>query len=424
VFFKRVRSKTKFWQMLGRGTRLCRDLFGPGLDKEYFQVFDYCENFEFFNQHLQVTEGAAAASVSERRFVARLDLLQLLQVSDEEPDVRAGLGEELRHEVGSMNTVNFVVRPHRRLVEKFREPEAWTSVDVEDVTALAHSVASLPTELPAEPEEAKRFDVLLLHLQLAFLRSEPGYTRLKDQVKSIAGLLEEYPSIPAVAKQLAFIADVQSDEWWEGVTLSMLESLRTRLRLLVQYIEKRKRKIVYTDFADEAGEHVEIEFEGLAPASNFERFRKKARVFLREHKGESAVAKVHQNWPITTDDIAELERILIDSGIGTAADCDQARTTAGSFGLFIRSLIGLDRAAAKNAFNDFLDDKTYSASQIEFVNLVIDDLSQHGVIDARRFYESPFTDVSPQGPEGLFSSTEIDRLVLVLDEVRSNAAVA
>ena len=122
------------------------------------------------------------------------------------------------------------------------------------------------------------------------------------------------------------------------------------------------------------------------------------------HQGELAVENIRRNWPITPDDMTELQRILVSSGVGTAEDCDAARTAAGSFGLFIRSLVGLDREAAKEAFGEFLDASTYSASQIEFVNLIIDDLTEHGVIEARRFYESPFTDVRSLGPEGLFSA--------------------
>jgi len=172
------------------------------------------------------------------------------------------------------------------------------------------------------------------------------------------------------------------------------------------------------------GKHAHYPFGGFTPHSEFEQFRKKAWAFLKDHKGEAAVEKVHHNWPITEADMAELKRILVESGVGTDEDCEQARAQAGSFGLFIRSLVGLDRAAAKDAFGQFLDHQAYNASQIEFVNLIIDDLSQNGIISVRRFYESPFTDISPQGPEELFTSAQIDELTQVLDQVHQNAAVA
>jgi len=256
------------------------------------------------------------------------------------------------------------------------------------------------------------------------VKPDPVYTKLRDQVKTVASLLEDYPTNPGVAKELSLLADLQTDEWWEGVTLSMLEDVRKRLRLLVQFIEKAKKKVVYTDFTDEFGAEVVIKPGQVSPHSNFEQFRKKALAFLKEHQGEAAVRKVHQNWPITPDDMAELQRILIESGVGTAEDFDKARQKAGSFGLFIRSLVGLDRTAAKEAFGQFLAKQAYTADQINFVDLIISDLSQNGVITAARFYEPPFTDITPQGPQQLFSPGQIDELTQVLDGVRRNADVA
>lgn len=424
VFFKIVRSKTKFWQMLGRGTRLRPDLFGPGEDKAFFYVFDYCLNLEFFNQNPIATDGAVAPSLSTRLFTSRLDLIATLDATKDHPEERRSITELLRTEVAAMNLDNFVVRPHRRLVERFREVAAWEEVDVGELSGLAHTVAGLPTELAPEPEEAKRFDLLMLSLELALLRTEPGFPRLQQQVRQIAGLLEEYPTIPAVAKELALIADVQTDEWWTDVTLPMLETVRRHLRLLVPFIEKHKRKIIYTDFEDEIGAEMDVEFAGLAKADDFERFRKKARTFLVEHRGDAAIDKIHRNRPITAEDIAELQRVLVDSGVGTTDDFDRAQSEAGSFGLFVRRLVGLDRASAKEFFAGFLDDKRYTANQIEFVNLVIDELTENGVIEPRRFYESPFTDLSPHGPDALFETGDVDRLLEVVAEVRRRAEAA
>ena len=425
VFFKIIRSKTKFWQMLGRGTRLCPDLYGPRNNKEFFYVFDWCQNLEFFNQDLGQTEGAVAPSLTARLFTSRLDLLATLDVQEQYPTERADIAELLRAEVASMDLDNFVVRPHRRLVERYRERDSWQQqLGAGELSALANNVAGLPSELGRESEEAKRFDLLLLSLELAMLRSEPGYSRLQQQVRQIAGLLEGYPAVPAVAKELAFIAEVQTDEWWADVTLPMLENLRRRLRGLVQFIEKHHRKIVYTDFEDQIGEEADIEFRELAALDEFERFRRKVRTFLAEHHAEAAIAKIRGNELMTADDVAELQRVLIEAGVGSEADLERARREAGSIGLFLRHLAGLDRSAAKDAFGEFLDDKRYSANQIEFVNLLIDELADNGVIEPRRFYESPYIDISPQGPDALFESTDVDRLLEVVAEVRRKVEAA
>ncbi len=423
VFFKLVRSKTKFWQMIGRGTRLCPDLFGPGEDKAFFYLFDYCQNLEFFNQNPDLTEGSVSPSIGAQLFTSRLELLTTL-TGGSYIDERRSIAELLRVEVAAMPVDNVVVRPHRRLVEQFTDATAWDDLDVGQASELAHSVAGLPSSLAPEPEETKRFDLLALRLQLALLRTEPGFPRLRQQVQGIAQLLEDYPTIPAVARELSFIAEVQTEEWWTDVTFRMLEQLRRRLRLLVPFIEKGKRKIVYTNFSDTIGEATEVAFAGLVPVDDLERFRRKTRQFLHEHKDHVAVEKLHRNRPITAADLAELQRILVETRVGTESDIDRAVEETGSLGLFIRGLVGLDRAAAKEAFAGFLDDKRYTANQIEFVNLVIDHLTEHGVIEARRFYESPFTDLSPTGPDALFESNDVDRMLQVVTDIRHNAEVA
>ena len=421
VFFKMVRSKTKFWQMLGRGTRLCPDLFAPGEDKQYFYVFDFCQNLEYFNQDLPPSDGAVGDSLGTRLFRARLDLVGHLDAHGGDPELRHSVAAILREQVASMNVDNFVVRPKRSIVEQYATAPAWENLSTEALAALATDVAGLPTQLEAEREESKRFDALILSLQLAVLRSDPSFTRLRDQVKTIAAALAEYTTIPMVAAEIELVHAVQSDEWWQDVTVTMLEAARRRLRALVPFIEKTKRNIVYSNFEDQLGEATDVEL-GIFTKTSFEQFRKKARAFLQEHKGESAIKKIHMGWPITPDDITELERILLDTGIGTSMDLARALGQSGSLGLFIRSLVGLDRGAAKDAFAAFLDTTKFNANQIEFVNLVIDELAANGTIAPSRFYESPFTDLSAVGPDGLFTTTQVDEMIAILNDVREAAA--
>lgn len=186
VYFKLVRSKTKFWQMLGRGTRLCPDLFGPGDDKTHFNVFDFCQNLEYFSQPLLPAEGSGAMPLSEQIFKARLELVQQLDAIAELGDERAEVARALRETIASMNPDNFLVRPHLELVEHFREEKAWESVSIGDLAAMADKLASLPDQLDPDNEEAKRFDVLLLGVQLSILRGEP-FERQRRKIIQIAG---------------------------------------------------------------------------------------------------------------------------------------------------------------------------------------------------------------------------------------------
>jgi len=442
VFFKMVRSKTKFWQMIGRGTRLRPDLFGPGKDKAFFYVFDFCQNLEFFSANPEASDGSAGASLGTRLFRARLEMLAAIDCRNtagkavrepeadygepiDEPELRRAIAGILHREVTAMNLDNFVVRPKRRLVERYSRPTTWVHLTDADMSELSSDVAILPSELEAENEEAKRFDLMMLNLQLAVLKAEPAFERLRDRVREIAGLLEQKSAVPMVQACLPLLQDLQTDTWWEDVTVPMLDHVRRKLRDLVKLIDKRQRTPLYSNFADVIGEGTEIDLPQVAaPGGDFEKFRAKARAFLLEHQDHPAIRKLRQNVALNASDLVALERMLAESGAGRPEDFAKASEEAHGLGLFVRSLIGLDREAAKTAFARFLNNKAMKASQIEFVNLVINYLTDHGVMESAILYESPFTDIAPQGPDGLFTSTEVDSLLEALAAVRKSAEAA
>ncbi|MBZ0212228.1 MAG: DEAD/DEAH box helicase family protein [Nitrospirae bacterium] len=436
VFFKQVRSKTKFWQMVGRGTRLCPDLFGPGQNKECFYIFDYCGNLEFFGQQMDGTDGASGDSLSKRLFAARLKLLAMLSHTKEgarrvreatarysaEPEtdeqVLASIVELLKAEVGAMNTDNFIVRAKRRLVEKYQNADVWLSLDEEKVSELEHEIAGLPSETEPEAVESKRFDLLILRLQHSVLAATKGFDRMKRQVQEIAALLEESSSIPVIRDQLALIQELQSEDWWTGVTVPMLETVRLRLRDLVKLVEHRRGSPVFTDFGDELGEESEIALPGFVDAAGFERFKEKARAFLRDHQHRGSIQRLRLNEPLTQADLEDLERVLIECGAGGS---EIQRASEAGLGLFVRSIVGLDREAAKRSLNAYLGDRTLSATQIEFTNMIVDYLTEHGVMEPRLLFESPFTDLSALGVDGLFGSEEVDSILKFLSLVRDRA---
>ncbi|PUE51417.1 restriction endonuclease subunit R [Limnohabitans sp. 2KL-17] len=437
VFFKVVRSKTKFWQMLGRGTRLCPDLFGPGDDKKNFYIFDYCQNLEFFSQNPDFKEGAGSEPLSTRLFKARLTMIGELdaklaghdQAGEAPPPygqltltaVRSETAAMLHQVVAAMRVDNFVVRPQRLVVERFANAGAWDKLSPDDVHDLSYKVAGLPTELTDDDEEAKRFDMLVLRSQLAILQAKPEFASLKEKIQSLANALEEQVAIPAIKAEMLLIQSVASDEWWEDVTVPMLETVRRRLRALIKLIPKGKKKVVYTDFEDELGEMTQIDLPQVTAGLNMAKFKDKARQFLREHESHLALQRLRRNQPLTPTDLDELEKMLLAAG-GSKALIDEAKAQSQGLGIFIRSLVGLDREAAMQAFSELVSGTTATPNQIEFINLIVQELTQNGVMDGARLFESPFTDMNALGPLGIFPPAKVSQLVQVLDDIRDRAA--
>ncbi|MGZ8184592.1 MAG: type I restriction-modification enzyme R subunit C-terminal domain-containing protein [Methylobacter sp.] len=233
--------------------------------------------------------------------------------------------------------------------------------------------------------------------------------------------MEEQEAIPAIKAQMPLIQAIAGDEWWEDVTVPMLEIVRKKLRALVKLIEKGKKNVVYTDFEDELGDGTAIELPQVGTGMNLARFREKARQFLKAHESHVSLQRLRRNQPLTPSDLTELEHMLLEAG-GSLELINQAKEQSHGLGIFIRSLIGLDRETAKLAFNEFISGTTATPNQIEFINLVVQYLTENGVMEPDRLYESPFTDINPLGPEGVFPSTKVDQIVQVLAEIRQRAA--
>lgn len=320
-----------------------------------------------------------------------------------------------------MNVDSFVVRQHRRAVEKYREANAWLTLDDEARKELVDEIAPLPTAQDLGTEVAKRFDLLIFSLQLAHMKGSKRFEALKKQVLEIAAALELQIAIPAVAQRAVLIEEIRTENWWEGVTVPLLELVRLRLRDLVQHIDKSTKAIVYSNFADEIGEGVEHELPQVGEA-DFARFKQKARHFLKAHEGHITLHKLRQGKPLTPTDLAELEKMLLAAAIGGAEDIERAKETSDGLWRFVRSLVGLDRTAVREAFGEFLAGGSATAAQIEFIEMIIEHLTDQGVMDPALLYEPPFRDVAPTGPEQVFDDVGVDRIVSIIRALNDSAA--
>ncbi len=426
VFFKPVYSKIKFWQMIGRGTRLCPDLYGPGLDKQDFRVFDFCFNFDFFRENPEGINTKDSAPLGTRLFRARVQLLGQLQADpDLDPDerLRASLTDGLHREVAAMNRDNFLVREHLQAVERFQDRDAWKHLSESDRTTLEREVADLPTELDTDDVESRLFDLTALRMQLGFLQGDiASIERHRKRVVEMAMLLEEKAAIPAVRAQLEYLAAIQEPGFWEGLTLDTLEDMRLRMRGLVPFLDRKKRTIVYTDFKDEIT-GVREEDAIAIPKMTGAQYQKKVADYLQNHLHHAAIQRLRHNQPLTERDLKDLEAMLVKIGADDGEILLQdllTRTNSPSLPYFIRTLVGMDRAAAQAAFSQFLNDRSLTPQQIRFVEMVIDQLTARGVMDAAALYEAPFTSLHSGGPEGVFAGREevIEGVVGVLESVR------
>lgn len=426
VFFKPVWTTSKFWQMIGRGTRLRPELFGPGKDKTDFLVFDFCGNLEFFSHDVPTAEAAVQKSLSQRLFETRLDVVTALDNQSIEPGLRASTVRTLHEFVDWMNLDNVLVRRHRRCVERFAEWSVWASPLTEADTAAVRELAGLPSASKDDDEDAKRFDLLMLRRQLAQLEGDASTAeRVREKVQGIVdSLIRMIPTIPSVAEHRELVEAVAGDEWWVDITLPMLEHARLQLRGLVRLVEPGSRDPVYADFTDELVSPSEVVLPGTAPGINLERFRTKAMACLERHADHVALQRLRRNKQLTPEDLTSLEDMLLSCGVGEPAELEAVAERTGGLGLFIRSLVGLDRVTAQGAFADYLDGERFTAKQIRIVNMIIEELTSNGVVEPRRLYESPYTDYAPTGIDIAFPKEQVDVIVDTLQQIKRTALPA
>ena len=424
VFFKPVYSKIKFWQMIGRGTRLCPDLFGPEMDKQDFRVFDFCYNFDFFKENPEGIERGGGPSLDTRLFRNRVQLVCHVQkLPDLDPDdcVRTPVIDLLHAEVSSMNEDNFIVRMHLEAVRRFRKREAWDRLSDHDRRILQDDVAGLPTQIESDEIESRLFDLLAVRMQLAQAEHDLGvFESCRKRAVEIAMLLEEKSSIPAVATQLGYLAAMQETEFWTGIDLAGLEDMRLRLRDLMPLLDRKKRHIVFTDFEDDITGIVDDAVVDI-PTMTSAQYERKVQQFLQDHLNNIVIHRLRTNQKLTESDLQELETMLVKIGEDDGKQLLSgllARSESPSLVHFVRSLVGMDRSAAQAAFADLLNNRSLTPPQIRFVEMVIDQLTARGVIEPGALYEPPFSNLHAGGPDELFADND-DVISGIFDAIKA-----
>jgi type I restriction enzyme R subunit len=420
VFFKRVRSKVKFWQMIGRGTRTCRDLFGPGEDKQHFLIFDYLGNFEFFREHQEGLPGAEAQSMTEAIFAKRVRLIHLLQHSafadDAYQEMREGLIETVVQQINALNPELIAVKLQMQHVEKYKNKEAFVCLEELDkhnlITYLAPIVYMDDTD-----EYAKRFDNFMYGMMIAQIESMPQFAKSKKQLMNICVHLAERAIIPQIRAQLEFINTIGTEEFWQDSDILNFEKVRLELRELIKFIvDEGSGRTIYTNLKDEVTSITQGQV--LPPAYDFEAYRIKVNRYIEENKDHIAIHKLRNNIPLTQKDYEELERIFT-SELGTVEDYKREFKDT-PFGLLVRRIAKMEYEAAAAAFSDFINDQSLTHEQIVFVKKVIDYIVNNGYIEnVSELTKPPFD--KPKSFIRLFDGEKQKKLVQIVTLVRDNA---
>uniref|UniRef100_UPI0040471A30 DEAD/DEAH box helicase family protein n=1 Tax=Algoriphagus sp. TaxID=1872435 RepID=UPI0040471A30 len=424
VFFKPVRSSAKFWQMIGRGTRLCKDLFGYGLDKKEFIIFDFCENFEFFGTKPKGIEGSSSKSLSQRLFEIRLKLSFVLQSQDELElkEYGATILEGLILQTQALNTESFIVRQHWREVEKYRDANAWNALTDLDIKELFDHIAPLMTETDQD-EMAKRFDALMLDIQLSILNGEKKQAGLIQKVVLTAGRLSKKASIPSVARKMEFIKDAQNKTFWQAADIPAIERIRVELRELIKFIDFESTPIYFTMFEDEIQGDVQ-EHQLIFGFNELDAYKRKVAQYLKQNSSHITIHKLRTNVQITKSELEALEKMLFEQGeLGTKEEFKKAFGEQ-PLGKFIRSIVGLDATAAKEAFGEILSGQTLNSQQIRFMDTIINFLTVKGVIEPAMLFESPFSDINTSGIMGVFDDTTSRKIISLITGINDTAEVA
>ena len=389
VFFKCVRSKIKFMQMIGRGTRLCPKVFGDA-DKKEFYIFDWCGNFEYFSVHSDGANPVAVKSLTERLFALRLDIAAALQSAEhqeKEDDRRLHdeLKEILHAQVSQLSRARIDVRAHLQTIEPYREREAWVCLSELDVAELKGIAHLLPR--PKENEAAKKFDVLMLYLQLEQLDSTVKADNSRASVIKIAQLLEKKATIPAVRERMETIKEVQTAAFWDHCTLNSLERVRKELRELVHVLAESRDERRFVINIEDA-----ISSDAVAaPVTLKATYHDRVIDYLAKHTDNEVLRKIQNFEQLTTDDVNELQRIFWEE-LGTRTEFDEAtngKKYNHNVAAFIRVIQGVDRQKALALYTRFIKDGNLTGEQEQYLKEILNYLSENGDLLISDFMEYP-----------------------------------
>lgn len=416
VFFKKVKSKAKFWQMIGRGTRLCPGLI-DGVDKSKFYIFDFCGNFEFFRmggERPSANMIALQGAVFNLEFQIAYKLQDIEYQYDRMMAYRKYLVQIMSEKVRELNRENFAVRQHIKYVDLYSNESNYETLTYADTLIVREELA--PLILPDDDEaSAVRFDALVFELELAQLAGRK-YGKLRSDFMKKIKAIASVANIPEIVAQKDLIEKILNTDYINNAKIEDFEYIRENLRYLMKYIPKYILRYD-TDFTDDilSKEWNDSELDN----DDLKNYRAKAEFYIRQHQDHIVIAKLKTNKPLTHSDIEALEELMWKE-VGSKEDYERENKDK-PLGVFVREIVGLDMNAAKEAFSEFLDNSNLDSRQIYFVNQIVEYIVHNGMLtDFSVLQESPFND---QGSVvELFTDVTVwNSIRKVIERINSNA---
>jgi len=356
--------------------------------------------------------------------VAQL-ITHLSEKTPEQIEIRDRYLEELHKAVASLVKERFVVRKELRYVDAYCHKSKWLNLSKNDVEDINAHLSHLQPPTKGDDELARRFDMLVLVLQVILLSGSGNGSKYMGNINSTAAALQKKDNIPQIAAQIALIKEVQTKHYWETINVKKLEALRVSLRDLIKYLDTSKQEPVYTNFEDDLDLDGIVAREPIASYVNLQSYKDRVESYIRKNKNHVTIRKLSTNIPITRSELDGLEEMLFTESVAGTKQKFIEEYGERPLGAFIRSITGLEQAALNAAFAEFLQVGHLRADQMTFVKTIISYLSKNGTIDKTRLYESPFTDLNDQGLSGVFDNdADVVKIVRIIDLINDNAVTA
>ena len=438
VFYKKVKSKAKFWQMIGRGTRKCKDIYGVGQDKKDFLILDFCRNFSYFEMKDSFDEDNTklGKSLSSRIFENKIKMIYKLQNLEYQMDEKykklwGNLVNEVYTLISGLNEENISVRTKISYVKKYKNIDTIKNLEEKDVDEIIKNLSSLPFPIHEKNEIEKKFENLILKTQLKLFdnkKIENEKIEISDIVKGLA----KKGNIKEIQKKSEYIMKIIKDEnYLKNIDILELKNLKDIIEPLTIFLDTDGKHLNYIvgDFEDTyiSTEVKDINVFASAYINSKEKFQK----YLDKNKSLLSIKKLRNNIELDEDDLKELKKVLYSNEevnlevlkSENNSEIEKISSLYGeneSFGIFIRSLIGLDREAINKEFSEFLNKEKFNSNQIELINLIIENIVKYGAYSKSEIPKLS-NDILGKSIDNIFTDrNDLQKIVDIVNKINSN----